>query len=90
MDSYTGRVSDGFQPVVYRTPITGRDLRRIERSEAHVHLTLRRRPPHLTVVLVPRGRSHWPTSWASYACRLYLEPSALEVREDETPPGVER
>lgn len=79
-------MSNGFAPTVYRTPITGRDLKRLYDSRAHVHVTVRRRPPSLTFVLVPRGRRAWPTSWASTTARVYFEPTALEARDKEAPP----
>ena len=73
-------------PVVYRCPLTRRDLDRLYLGRAHVHVTVRRRPPHITFVLVPKGRRAFPTSWSSTTARVYFEPTALEFRRHEEPP----
>lgn len=76
----------GDVPVAYRCPVTPRDLSRLTSGRAHVHVTVRRRPPHLVFVLVPRGRRAFPTSWSSTTARVYFEPSALEARASDAPP----
>jgi len=76
----------GDIPVVYRTPVTTRDLERLYAGRCHLHVTVRRRPPHVTFVLVPKGRRAFPTSWSSTTARVYFEPTALEVRDHEEPP----